>query len=83
MFTFDNTTDKMNFEKIQQLDHYIKSKNTGTPTELAKKMCISKSMVHRYIGFMRGELKAPIKYNRMNETYVYEEQGKLYLEGWE
>ena len=32
---------------------------------------------------MRVELKAPIKYNRMNETYAYEEQGKLYLEGWE
>ena len=72
----------MNFEKIKQLDYFIQRKSTGTPTELANKMKVSKSMVYRYIGFMKKELNAPISYKRMSESYEYEEDGKVCLEGW-
>jgi len=73
----------MNFEKIRQLDYYIESGSTGSPGDLAAKMGVSKSMLFRYIGYMKTDLKAPIKYQRMSETYVYLEKGKLCLKGWE
>ena len=72
----------MNFEKLKQLDYFIQSESTGTPSELAAKMKVSKSMVFRYISFMKKELNAPICYKQMKETYVYEEKGKVCLEGW-
>lgn len=73
----------MNLEKVQIIDRYIRSNNTGGSEEFAKKVNISRGMLYRYIKYMKEELNAPIEYNRIKSTYKYIEKGRLCIKGWE
>ena len=44
---------------------------TGSPKELASKLCITERSVYNYIAFMKRELNAPIIYNYQSISYVY------------
>jgi hypothetical protein len=36
-------------------------------------------MVYKYIAILKTEFNAPVKYDRVNKTYFFEEKGKLNL----
>ena len=62
----------MNILIIKKIHTRILSKSTGTPKELALKLNVSERTIYSYIHFMKRELKAPIIYNRLKNTYQYE-----------
>lgn len=72
----------MNIEKIRVIDHYIQCKQTDNPEAFARKVNVSKSMLFRYISYMKTELKAPISYNRVKQSYEYDEEGVLTVYKW-
>lgn len=65
------------FTRLESLDHYIKTRNTGSRFELAAKMGISVSTVHEYLNFMKIILGAPIEYDHRYKTYFYAEEGSF------
>lgn len=67
---------KYYFERLEYLDHLIRRKATGTPTELARKFGISERTVYDYIEVLRS-LGAPITYDRVRNTYRYQNPGKF------
>lgn len=73
----------MDIRKIQKIDRLIRSKQTGTPKEFAKKLACSERTIFHYIAFIKERLNAPIVYNINNESYMYEIDGKLGLETYE
>lgn len=62
----------MDVRILIRIDEQIKTKQTGTPKQLAQKLEISERSVHYYIAFMKNEMKAPIVYDNKLETYFYE-----------
>ena len=44
---------------------------TGSPKQLASKLCITERSVYYYIAFMKNEMNAPIKYNYQRNSYIY------------
>ena len=64
------------------MDRLIQTKQTGTPSDFAQKMSISKSMLFRYIKFMKDELGCPISYSKSNSRYEYALDGFLSIKGW-
>jgi predicted transcriptional regulator len=69
----------MNLKKIKILVELIEKKNTGNPAEIALKLEISQRMVYSYLEILKMEFKAPIKYSRALQTYMFTEEGKLDL----
>jgi hypothetical protein len=65
------------FTRLENLNHYIQIRNTGTRTELAAKLRISISTLQDYINFMKEQLNAPIEYDHLHKTYFYTEQGSF------
>jgi transcriptional antiterminator len=53
------------------------AKQTGSPKQLSEKLELSERNVHYYIAFMKNEMKAPIIYDTVNETYLYETECKI------
>jgi len=64
------------FQRIKRIDSLIQRKSTGTPSELANKIGMSKGTVYEYLNMMR-ELGAPIRYCPHRCTYYYDEDGHL------
>ncbi|AJR04686.1 HTH domain-containing protein [Siansivirga zeaxanthinifaciens] len=62
----------MDIRVINKIHERILKESTGTPKELAYALNVSERTVYNYIKFMRLELKAPIIYNRIKDTYEYE-----------
>lgn len=69
----------MNINKVQQLIELIANKNTGTPLEIASKLCVSERQLFNYLEILKTEFKAPIAYSRSNKTYFFTEKGKIEL----
>jgi DNA-binding MarR family transcriptional regulator len=55
--------------RIEYIQTKAKSKATGTPSQLAEKLDISKSTLERTIKEMR-ENNIPIIYSRIRSTYI-------------
>jgi hypothetical protein len=70
----------MDIRKIITIHELIRKQRTGKPSALASRIGISERTVYHYISFIKTELKAPVKWNAMKETYVYETNGKLHFE---
>lgn len=66
-------------DKLHRIDQLIRMKATGQPHELAKRLKISPSTLYEYIDLMRSVLLAPIRYCHIKRSYVYEEDGKLFI----
>jgi hypothetical protein len=62
----------MNLLIIKKIHSRISTASTGKPKELAYKLNVSERTIYNYIHFMKRELKAPIKYNRIKDTYLYD-----------
>lgn len=60
--------------RLQRIDYLISIKGTGNPSQLARKMGISKRSVYDYLNLMR-EFGAPIKYSHERGSYYYDEDG--------
>ncbi|GAO41950.1 helix-turn-helix domain-containing protein [Flavihumibacter petaseus] len=60
--------------RIVRLDFLIRTKSTGTPKQLAKKLAISERTLYIYIAFLK-QLGAVIRYCRSRNCYYYEEEG--------
>ena len=62
--------------KIEQIDQLIRMQATSKPKEFAEKLGISESTLYRYLNEMR-DLKAPISFDKIKNTYYYCENGKF------
>lgn len=69
----------MNLKNIQLLIEFIDSGNTGTPKKLATQLGISERMLFKYLDILKNEFEAPIKYNRLKQTYYFTENGSIDL----
>jgi response regulator of citrate/malate metabolism len=72
----------VNIEKISKINQYILKHQTGTPENLASKLNISKSMLHRYVKYLKEDMRAPVLYSRLKRTYSYDGNGELTIDGW-
>jgi len=63
-------------KKIEHMDSLIARKATGSCVCFAKKVGMSKSMLHEYLKEMK-EMGFPIKYCRERQSYYYEQDGKI------
>ena len=66
-------------EQLQLLDRLnalIRKEGTGSPEELANRLSISRSSVHRQICILK-KLGAKVKFCHHSNSYVYEEEFNL------
>ncbi|MGX5817844.1 HTH domain-containing protein [Chitinophaga lutea] len=70
---------KRYFERLQTIDHLIRIKGTGKPSQLAKRMHISERTLYEFLKLMK-DLGAPIEYDRYKESYYYGEKGGFTIE---
>lgn len=60
--------------RLSRLDQLISNMNTGTPSELSKKMKVSERCVRNYITILKS-LGAPIQYSNASKSYFYKSKG--------
>lgn len=60
-------------EQLARLDALIKRKSTGTPSELAARLGVSKRTVHNLIDTLKL-LGAEVAYDSLKESYIYENE---------
>jgi predicted DNA-binding transcriptional regulator YafY len=63
---------------LLQLDHFIRHKDTGRPSEFAQKIGISERSLYEYIRVLK-ELGAPIRFSRQTHSYYYEINGHFHI----
>jgi hypothetical protein len=66
-------------DKLQRIDRMINLKATGSPKDLAKRLCISQSTLYEYLLILKQTFHAPLEYCRFRKSYYYRESGVLYL----
>jgi len=57
---------------LQQIDHLVRTRATGTPTQLAARLDTSERKVYRLLGELRDQ-GLPIAYDKQADTYYYVE----------
>jgi transcriptional antiterminator len=70
----------MDIKKIININELIRKQRTGKPSSLASRLGVSERTIYHYISYIKSELKAPVKWDALKETYVYESNGKLNFE---
>ncbi len=63
-------------DRFKRIDEIIQNKSSGTPAHLANKLQISESTLFEFIAVMK-ELGAPIVYDKMQQRYQYDYDGKF------
>jgi len=63
-------------DRLIRMDSLIRRKATGSPTEFAAKMNMSRSALMRNLAEIR-KLDAPIEYDNGRQTYYYSEEVKF------
>lgn len=64
------------FNRLERIDYLIRSKSTGTPDELARRLEISERTLYAFIHEMRA-MGAPIGYSKARRSYYYLKEGKF------
>jgi predicted DNA-binding transcriptional regulator YafY len=64
--------------KLSRLDYFIRSKAGGSPSELAKKLEISRSQLYNYIDLFKLQ-GAPIAYDNRRKCFYYTEDGRFHF----
>ena len=64
------------FTRLETLDYLIRSKRTGAPRDLARRLKISERTLYDFLEVMRS-LGAPIEYCKLTKTYYYTEKGSF------
>ena len=72
----------INIERITRLHYLISHASTGTPEQLALKLSVSEATLYRDLQMMRNA-GAPIIYNSIRQSYVYERSVDLKLLSFE
>jgi len=65
--------------RIERLDALIRRKSTGPPKELACKLNISERWLYKLLEELKEELNCPIAYDQRRQSYVYEEEGRMFF----
>ena len=65
--------------KLDRMDNLIRRKETGNTAELAQKLEMSKSSLYELLTFLKDDMRAPISYNSIRQSYVYEYTPKFHL----
>lgn len=65
-------------EQMRKIDELIIKRNTGTASEMAIKLDCSLTTIFTYIAIMKT-MGAPIRYNKIKQTYYYEEEGHFVI----
>lgn len=63
---------------LERMDQLIRLRATGTPSQFAQKIELSKSMLYIYLDLLR-DLGAPIQYSKSEKTYFYAYKVTLHL----
>jgi hypothetical protein len=66
------------FNRLESLDYLIRTKSTGSPSALARRLGISERTLYDYLDAMKA-LGAPIGYSKRNQSYYYKEKGEFCL----
>jgi hypothetical protein len=66
---------KIDFNRVITIDFLINQKRTGPPDEFARYLNISRRTLFESLSFMKNVLNAPIVYNKVKRSYVYNEIG--------
>jgi len=66
------------FQRLNRIDHLIRIKGTGTPSELADKIGMSERSTYEYIRLMK-EFGAPVGYSRQRKSYYYQQEGSFII----
>ena len=69
----------VDLEKLDRFDHLIRMRATGMPGQLADRLGISLSTLHEYRVYIHTVLKAPIRYNKYIQSYIYDYMPEFYL----
>lgn len=63
--------------RLEQIDHLIRTKATGTPKEMAQKLGISERAWYKIRDELINDLNFPIAYCSIQRTYYYTASGKF------
>ena len=58
--------------RIERIDQFVRLKATGTPTQLAQRLRLSERSIFNIIEMMKG-MGAPIYYNKVRQSYCYQQ----------
>lgn len=64
--------------RLQKLHELIERGNTGSPSELAKKMYISESQLYVCLQAMK-KLNVPVQFCRRRNSYYYHNPGTFFV----
>ena len=64
------------FNNLERLDFLIRTKSTGSPSELARKLQMSERNLYYILDLMK-DLGAPIAYSKSRKSYNYVENGRF------
>lgn len=70
---------KVDLAHLETINDLAKTRSTGRPAALAKRLGISERSLSDIIKCMREKLNTPIYYNRIRQTYYYQEDGGINL----
>lgn len=60
-------------KRLGRIDHFIRTRSTGSPSDLAHKLGISQSHWYNLLKYLKADLKAPIRYSKTARSYYYTE----------
>jgi hypothetical protein len=63
-------------ERLECIDLLIANKNTGTPSELSKRVRVSERQLHNYLNLLK-KMGAPLCYCGKSKSYYYQEDGSF------
>ncbi len=66
------------FDRLKKMDYLIRTRSTGKPAALAKKMGLSERQTYTCLNELR-ELGAPVTWSYADESYIYTEEGRLQI----
>lgn len=61
---------------LQRIDHLVRTRATGSPTQLAARLNTSERKVYRLLGELRDQ-GFPIAYDKIADTYYYQDAVKI------
>jgi hypothetical protein len=68
---------KEKIDRLHYLDHLIRTRATGTPEQLAKKLSLKPSGWYRLRDILINDLEWPLAYDPHGQTYHYTENVKF------
>ncbi len=63
-------------QRLNRIDHLIRTRGTGTPHQLAEKIGLSERSLYEYLRLMR-DFGAPVEYSRERKSYYYLHEGSF------